>query len=100
MLAIFVKVDVVFGIAIIADIPLITGLLPSMLDMERRVWPIGERSWRWWFNWSALSIVFVGVPALAYPNWESFIFTGQTTTIIGLVRSAIGLEELDVEGAA
>lgn len=82
---------VIFAIAVIADLALITGLVISSVVPGRRVWPIGESTWRWWFNWTALTIVFVAFPALAYLDWGTFIFTGDPMTLIGALLSVTGM---------
>jgi protein-S-isoprenylcysteine O-methyltransferase Ste14 len=83
--------DQFFLIALLADIALIIGYIASALVPDRRLWPIGDSTWRWWFNWSALSVVFTGFPVLAYRDWDSFNFTSRPVRIAGAIISALGM---------
>ena len=75
---------------VVADASLIIGYIISAVRPDRRVWPIGDSSLRWWFNWSALSVVFAGFPILAYLNRDSFIFS-QRSKLFGGVLSVLGM---------
>ena len=76
---------------VVADTTLVIGCIISALRPGRRVWPIGDSSRRWWFNWSALFVVFAGFPVLAFLDWDSFVLTGQRSKIFGGVLSALGM---------
>lgn len=76
---------------LVADAVLIIGYTISALIPDRRLWPIGDSTWRWWFNWSALSVVFTGFPVLAYRDWDSFSFTSKSIRIGGVLISALGM---------
>ncbi|TQQ78756.1 isoprenylcysteine carboxylmethyltransferase family protein [Halonotius terrestris] len=78
-------------ITIVANVTLIIGYLISAVNPERRVWPIGDSSWRWWFNWSNLSVVFAGFPVLAYLDRDSFIFTSKLSKTLGGLLSVVGM---------
>ena len=77
--------------AVIADVTLILGYIISAVHSTRRVWPIGDSSWRWWFNWSALSVVFAGFPVLAALDWDSFIFTERWSKLAGSGIAVLGM---------
>jgi protein-S-isoprenylcysteine O-methyltransferase Ste14 len=77
--------------AVVADVTLILGYVISAVHPERRVWPIGDSSGRWWFNWSALSVVFAGFPVLAALDRDSFIFTGRWSKLAGSGIAALGM---------
>lgn len=83
--------DRTLHITVVADVTLIVGYIFSALRSNRRVWPIGDSSWRWWFNWSALSVVFAGFPVLAYLDRDSFIFTSRRSKLIGSSIAALGM---------
>lgn len=77
--------------SIVADAVLIIGYIVSALFPDRRLWPIGDSRWRWWFNWSALSVVFTGFPVLAYRDWNSFRVTSRPLRIVGILLSVFGM---------
>jgi protein-S-isoprenylcysteine O-methyltransferase Ste14 len=77
--------------AVVADVTLILGYAISAVHPDRRVWPIGDSSWRWWFNWSALSVVFAGFPVLAALDRDSFIFTERWSKLAGSGIAALGM---------
>ena len=77
-------------VTVVADASLLFGYVISAVQPNRRVWPIGESSWRWWLNWSALSVVFAGFPVLAYLDRDSFIFS-QRSKLFGGVLSVLGM---------
>ena len=77
--------------AVVADVTLILGYTISAVLPDRRVWPIGDSSWRWWFNWSALSVVFAGFPILAALDGDSFIFTERRSKLVGSGIAALGM---------
>ncbi|MBX0296918.1 hypothetical protein [Haloarcula nitratireducens] len=52
--------------AFVVDIILIVGYAISALVPDHRLWPIDDSKWRWWVNWSALSVVFAEFPMLTY----------------------------------
>jgi len=83
--------DRFFLTALLADVALIIGYVASALVPDRRLWPIGDSTWRWWFNWSALSVIFTGFPVLAYRDWDSFNFTSGPVRITGAIISALGM---------
>ena len=83
--------DRFFFTALLADVALIIGYIASALVPDRRLWPIGDSTWRWWVNWSALSAVFAGFPVLAYRDWDSFGFTSGPVRIAGALISALGM---------
>lgn len=86
--------DRTFVATILADAILIAGYLLSALRPEHRVWPIGNSSWwswRRWFNWTALSVVYAGFLLLSYFDRDTFIFTKPRSSIIGGILSALGL---------
>lgn len=74
-----------------ADVTLILGYIISAVYPERRVWPIGDSTWRWWFNWSALSVVFAGFPVLAALDWDSFVSTDSWNKLAGGGIAAVGM---------
>lgn len=74
---------------VVTDAVLIVGYIVSALRPDHRVWPIGESRWRWWFNWSALSVVFSAFPVLGYLDRDSFRFTGTRSTAIGTFLSVV-----------
>nr|WP_233340814.1 methyltransferase [Haloprofundus sp. MHR1] len=74
-----------------ADVTLILGYIISAVHPDRRVWPIGDSSWRWWFNWSALSVVFAGFPVLAALDRDSFIVTERWSKLAGSGIAALGM---------
>ncbi|QLC35664.1 isoprenylcysteine carboxylmethyltransferase family protein (plasmid) [Halarchaeum sp. CBA1220] len=76
---------------LVADATLITGYVISALVPDRRLWPIGDSRWRWWVNWSALSVVFAGFPVLAYRDWNSSSVTNTSLRIAGALVSALGM---------
>lgn len=76
---------------LVADVILMIGYVVSTLAPDRRVWPINDSTWRWWFNWSALSVVFTGFPALAYRDWNSFSITSTPLRIGGAILSVVGI---------
>lgn len=76
---------------VIADASLIVGYVVSALRPGSRVWPIGDSSWRWWFNWSALSVVFAGFPVLAALDRDSFAFNSIRSKLFGGVFATLGL---------
>lgn len=75
----------------VADAVLIIGYLVSALVPDRRLWPIGDSRWRWWFNWSLLSVVFSGFPVLAYRDWDSVRLTSTPLRIGGVLLSVLGM---------
>lgn len=77
--------------ALVADIALTIGYVVSAFVPNHRVWPIGDSTWRWWFNWSALSVVFTGFPVLAYRDWNSLTFTSKPLRIGGALISTLGM---------
>jgi protein-S-isoprenylcysteine O-methyltransferase Ste14 len=77
--------------AVLADMALIVGYIVSTLWPNRRVWPIGDSSWRWGFNWSALSIVFAAFPVLAYLDRDTFRFSSRRSRITGGVIALLGI---------
>lgn len=83
--------DRALPITIVADAVLIIGYLVSTLDPDRRLWPLGDSRWRWWFNWSLLSVVFSGFPVLAYRDWDSFRLTSTSLRIGGALLSALSM---------
>jgi protein-S-isoprenylcysteine O-methyltransferase Ste14 len=83
--------DRAFLTTIIADAVLIVGYVVSAFAPDRRLWPIGDSKWRWWFNWSALSVVFTGFPVLAYRDWDSFRVTSVSLRIVGTLLSVFGM---------
>lgn len=83
--------DRFFLTALVADVALIIGYIASALLPNRRLWPIGDSTWRWWCNWSALSVVFTGFPVLAYRDWNSFSFTSHPVRIAGAIISTLGM---------
>lgn len=85
--------DQTFVATVLADAILIAGYILSALRPEHRVWPIGNSSWwswRRWFNWTALSVVYAGFPLLSYFDRDTFVFTKLRSTIVGGVLSALG----------
>ncbi len=76
---------------IVADAVLIIGYVVSALVPDRRLWPIGDSRWRWWFNWSVLSIVFTGFLVLAYRDWDSFRVSSTPLRIGGALLSVLGM---------
>ena len=74
-----------------ADVTLILGYVFSAVHPGRRVWPIGDSSRRWWFNWSALSVVFAEFPVLAALDRDSFIFTSHRSKFAGAGIAALGM---------
>ncbi|REA00946.1 hypothetical protein DEQ92_19325 [Haloferax sp. Atlit-6N] len=76
---------------VIADVSLIVGYIVSALRPDYRVWPIGEHSWRWWFNWSALSVVFAGFPVLATLDRDPFVFDSLRSKLAGGVIATLGM---------
>lgn len=76
---------------VVADTVLIAGYAISALVPDRRLWPIGDSRWRWWVNWSALSVVFTGFPVLAYRDWNSSSLTNTPLRIIGAIISTLGM---------
>lgn len=83
--------DQIFAAGVVIDCILIVGYVVSALRPDYRVWPIGDKPWRWWFNWSALSVVFAAFPLLGYLDRDSFRFTGSRSRIIGVVLSVVGM---------
>lgn len=83
--------DRIFRGTILADVCLIIGYVFSALSPEYRLWPIGDSSRRWWFNWSALSVLFTGFPALTYYDRDTFVFTDRRSTVLGGILSTVGL---------
>ena len=83
--------DRFFLTALLADVALIIGYIASAMVPDRRLWPIGDSTWRWWINWSALSAVFAGFPVLAYRDWDSFDFTSGPVKTAGAIISALGM---------
>ncbi|WP_135306067.1 methyltransferase family protein [Haloarcula amylovorans] len=75
----------------VVDIILIVGYLISAFVPDRRLWPIGDSNWRWWVNWSALSVVFAGFPVLAYRDWNSSRLTDTPLRITGALISTLGM---------
>jgi protein-S-isoprenylcysteine O-methyltransferase Ste14 len=78
-------------VTLVADSTLITGYAISALAPDRRLWPIGDSTWRWLINWSAFSVVFVGFPVLAYRDWNSFRLTYIPLRIFGAIISTSGM---------
>lgn len=76
---------------LVADTFLIAGYTISALVPDSRLWPIGDSTWRWWVNWSALSVVFTGFPVLAYRDWNSSSLTNTPLRIIGALISTLGM---------
>lgn len=76
---------------VIADVSLIVGYVVSGLRPGSRVWPIGDSSWRWWFNWSALSVVFAGFPVLAALDRDSVVFNSTRSRLFGGVFGTLGM---------
>lgn len=76
---------------LVADVVLIIGYVVSAVAPDHRVWPIGDSTWRWWFNWSALSVVFAGFPVLAYRDWNSSRITSTPLRIGGALLSVVGM---------
>lgn len=83
--------DRVLLTTIVADALLIIGYVVSVLIPDRRLWPIGDSTWRWWFNWPTLSVVFTGFPVLAYRDWNSFSITNTPLRITGVILSTLGM---------
>lgn len=81
----------VFRSTLIADAVLIIGYILSAVRPDHRIWPIGDSSWRWWLNWSALTAVFTGFPVLAYLDWDSFVFTGRWSKLTGGSIGMLGI---------
>lgn len=76
---------------LVADTFLIAGYTISALVPDSRLWPIGDSTWRWWVNWSALSVIFTGFPVLAYRDWNSSSLTNTPLRIIGALISTLGM---------
>ena len=76
---------------LVADFVLIIGYVVSALIPDRRLWPPSDNAWRWWFNWSVLSVVFTGFPVLAYRDWDSFSYTSRPIRIGGVLISVLGM---------
>ena len=85
------KSDRALSIILVADIVLIIGYIISAFVPDRRLWPINDSTWRWWFNWSGLSVVFTGFPLLAYRDWDSFSFTSTPIKIGGALISVLSM---------
>lgn len=83
--------DRFFPTALVADVALIIGYIASALLPDRRLWPIGDSTWRWGFNWSALTLVFTGFPVLAYRDWNSFRVSSTPIRIAGAIISTLGM---------
>jgi len=76
---------------VIADASLIVGYIVSAFRPSYRVWPIGDSSWRWWFNWSILSVVFAGFPVLAVLDRDSFVFDELAPKLVGGIVATLGM---------
>lgn len=78
-------------VSVIADVTLLFGYILSAVRPDRRLWPIGDSSWRWWVNWSALSVVFTGIPVLAALDRDTFVFTSPQSKSVGGGIATLGM---------
>lgn len=85
------KSDRALHITLVADAVLLAGYALSALRPDERLWPIGDSTWRWWVNWSALSVVFAGFPVLAHRDWNSFDITNTSFRVAGTLLSVVGM---------
>ena len=83
--------DRAFLATVIADASLIVGYVVSAFYPDYRMWPIGDSSCRWWFNWSALSVVFAGFPVLSALDHDSFVFDGTASKLTGGAIATVGM---------
>jgi len=90
----------VFGLGMGAGVALLAAYVGSYLWPAHRIWPPGERDWRFWFHWTADGLYFVCLFALVYLDWWSLgrpelpiLVAGGGLFVVGaLITLAVELE--------
>lgn len=67
--------NVAFAAVLAAELFLLAALVLSIRRPRRRIWPPpGQRTWQFWSVWIATAVAFVGSVALAFLDYDSFVF--------------------------
>lgn len=81
-----------FYLTLAAELALGIGLIVSIVNPARRIWPTpGWQSWQFWFVWVLILFVFVALGVLAVTGWNSFIFPGWLRYVVGVPLFVGGL---------
>ncbi|WP_185715493.1 methyltransferase family protein [Halocatena pleomorpha] len=77
-------------IAVLLEGSVILGLLVSILSEDRRFWPPGNVSWKFWYYWGGSAITFAALAVVGYLDAGSFVFTTRLWDWIGTVLLVLG----------
>jgi protein-S-isoprenylcysteine O-methyltransferase Ste14 len=81
-----------FAITIASEVVLLAAVVVSILRPERRIWPPpGKSTWQFHVTfWPVIIGVAAGI-ALAWLDWNSFVWTADERILVGGVLVALGL---------
>ena len=94
--------EIIFTAVLAAEIFLLAALLVSIRRPRHRIWPPpAQRSWQFWSVWIATAVAFLGSAALAFLDYDSFIFdhlawkwVGGTLIVLGTALADWGVRTL------
>lgn len=73
-----------FYFTLAAELALGIGLIISVVNPARRIWPTpGWQSWQFWFVWVLILFVLAALGVLALQDWNSYIFPDWLRYVFG-----------------
>ncbi len=86
-----VMTTVVFMFDIVALFLLLTGIVWSVVQPGRRIWPPpGRRSWQYVLTWICTSAAVGLNVALLLLDWNSWVFGGALRFLVGIPLALVG----------
>lgn len=84
-------VTALLGVAFVAEVAVIGALAVSAYPHLPRIWPPGERDWRFWFYWGAVGVVGVSMGAVGILEADPLLETPLRWLGVGMVVTGLAV---------
>ena len=79
------------GVVFVAELAVIGALAVSVYSQTSRIWPPGERDWRFWFYWGAVGVVGVSLGVVALLEARLSLDTSLRRLGVGMVTAGLSV---------
>lgn len=76
---------VLFATGVVAGVALVLWVVVSAVRPERRLWPPGERDWRFYCHWGLDVVYNLSLLGVAYLDWGSLWFPRPASLVVGVL---------------
>lgn len=68
----------------------IYALLIVTILTDYHLWPLGERSWPYYYHWSLVAAFNVALVTVTYSDWNSWVLPRPESLVVGIGISVLG----------